>query len=213
MTFFVISIIFLILFYLYLYIPNIKRIYTLKNVLTKSECEEIISMAKNKHFLTTADPVDEKPVYQIELLEVDRTMNYPELYEKCIDLYKKKLPKQKGTLDYIFLKRYTPGERVDIPMHVDLSKSTINILLSDPDDYEGGEFYLFDDKNDTRVRDVKRASTLEKRIEMLQNMEDLPVIYMKQGDMINYEGYTFNHGVLPVTSGARYVLTYFFDHT
>ena len=213
MTPVVILIIFIILFYLYLHSPSTNQIYTLKNVLTKSECEEFISMAKTKHFLTTADPVDDKPVYQIEILENDRTLNYPELFEKCVDLYKKKLPKQKGTLDFVFLKRYTPGERVHIPMHVDMSKSTINVLLSDPTEFEGGDFYLFDDQNDTRVRDVKRASTLKTRIEMLKNMKDLPIIYMKQGDMINYDGYTFNHGILPVTSGERYVLTYFFDHT
>ena len=127
-------------------------------------------------------------------------------------MYNKKLPKQKGTLDYIFLKRYTPGERVDIPMHADLSKSTINVLLSDPNDYEGGDFYLFDDLKDTRVSRIRRAPTLGKQTEMLLNMKDLPIIYMKQGDMINYEGYRFNHGVLPVTSGVRYVLTYFFGH-
>lgn len=213
MTLIIIISILIISILIYSYIPKNASIYKLKNILSKSECEELISMAKDYKFLETLDPVDNKPVYQIELLEDDRTMNYPELYDKCADLYKKRLPKQKGTLDYIFLKRYTPGERVDIPMHIDMSRSTINILLSDPNEYEGGEFYLFNDPQDIRASLVeKHGTTLTKKNKMIQTMKNLPIVHMKQGDMITYAGSMYSHGVLPVTSGVRYVLTYFFEY-
>ena len=206
----VILLIFLLVFYFFY--TRKKNVYTLKNVLSKSECEKFISMAKKIEFLTTPDPVDNEPVYQIEILDPDKSVNHPELYFKCLELYKRHLPKQKGDLNYIFLKRYAPGERTNIPMHVDLSKSTINILLSNPNDYKGGEFYLFEDPKDSRVKQVHSVSTIKKQHEMLKNMEDLPVVYMKQGDMINYQGRIYDHGVLPITSGVRYVLTFFFDH-
>jgi len=202
----------IISFIIYFFYTRKKNVYTLKNILSKSDCEQFISMADKIEFLKTPDPVDNKPVYQIEILDPDKTVNHPELYFKCLELYKKRLPKQKGDLDYIFLKRYAPGERTDIPMHVDLSRSTINILLSNPDDYEGGEFYLFEDPKDLRVRRIHGASTIKKQHEMLKSLEDLPIVYMKQGDMINYQGRIYDHGVLPITSGVRYVLTFFFDH-
>jgi len=195
----------------YLFISRKKKNFKLKKVLSKSECEEFISMAEKHIFNTTPDPVDKKPMYQIEILTVDRTMHLPELYDKCMKLYKTKLPKQRGSLDFIFLKRYTPGERVDIPLHLDMSESTINILLSNPDDFEGGNFYLFDDK-DTRVPPLDKLGSIPKLTEALQKMKDLPIVQLKQGEMINYEGRRLCHGVLPVTSGIRYVLTYFFGH-
>jgi len=207
-----IFILLIVSFLIYYFYTRKDVAYKIKNVLSKTECEEFISMANKNEFLVTPDPVDNKPVYQIEILDPDKTVNHPELYFKCLELYKRRLPKQKGELNYIFLKRYAPGERSNIPMHVDLSKSTINILLSNPKDYTGGQFYLFEDPKDLRARRVHDLSTIESKHNTLKNMEDLPVVYMKQGDMINYQGRIYDHGVLPVTSGVRYVLTFFFDH-
>lgn len=207
-----IIILILISILVYIFIPFKTNVYKLKKVLTKSECEEIISMVEKNEFLTTPDPVDKEPVYQIEVLEPNKTVNHPELYFKCMELYKKRLPKQEGALDFIFLKRYAPGERTNIPIHVDLSKSTINILLSDPKDYEGGEFYIFENPSDPRMEPVKEAETIEAKNSLLKNMKDLPIVYMQRGDMITYKGRVYEHGVLPITSGVRYVLTYFFDH-
>lgn len=184
-----------------------KSKYVIKKILKREECQDLIEHASKEIFSTENDPVDDKPVYQIEMLQPDGTIQYPELYEKCMHIYNKKLSKTWGKPDFIFLKRYKPGERVDIPPHRDECSYTHNILLSDPNEYEGGDFYFYEDSSDPVLRKITRSDFTD-----FANVK-LPIIQMKQGEVISYEGIRHVHGVLPVTKGERYVLTYFFGHS
>jgi hypothetical protein len=150
-----------------------------KKVLSKALCEDLIKTA-NKYKLDMYDePIDGKPVYQVDIFS-DCCVKNKELWDKCKNL----IP---YTPSFVFLKRYTPHERPSMNAHIDTSQYTVNFLLSDKNDFKGGEFYIF------------------------YNDVCFPILCYDQGDMIAYEGTKHLHGVLPVRSGYRYVLTFFME--
>ena len=58
----------------------------------------------------------------------------------------------------------------------------------------------------------KKLSNNEyKKSEFIKSFKKLPIVDMSQGDVIIYKGETHLHGVLPVTSGTRYILSFFFN--
>ena len=48
-----------------------------------------------------------------------------------------------------------------------------------------------------------------KKKEFIQSFETLPIVDMNQGDIIIYSGMKHLHGVLPMNSGTRYIISYF----
>jgi hypothetical protein len=150
-----------------------------RKVLSKALCEDLIRTANKYNFDMYDEPVDGKAVYQIDIFS-DCHVKNKELWNKCKNL----IP---HTPNFVFLKRYSPNERLGMRMHTDNCLYTINFLLSDKNDFKGGEFYIF------------------------YNDICLPILCYDQGDMIAYEGSKHLHGVLPVRSGYRYVLTFFIE--
>lgn len=185
--------------------------YLQKEVLSKKECKDLIDIAKTLEFETKPDGVDNEPEYQIDILDGD--VKNEKLWKICKSLYDNKMPQIDKSLNYIFLKRYTPTERTHIPLHYDDNHTTMSFLLSDTKDFMGGELYVFtlEESKKLDLIDQKIPMTIKRRNTLIDNYKNLPILKYEQGDMVKYPGGTRMHGTLPVTSGERYVLTYFFN--
>jgi len=192
-----------------------RKVYTVyflhKNVLSKRECEELIHMSKKYTLETKPDGVDNKPEYQVDIYDSNQIVT-EDLYKKAMNIYnnyiKKRLTYVKHP-DFIFLKRYKQGERTHIPIHYDDSRVSFNFLLSDTNDFTGGELYIFDKKQSKLINESITMSTRETFINHYKN---LPIIHnFEQGDLIEYKGGEQMHGILPIKSGVRYLLAFFFQ--
>lgn len=208
---FILTIIVLVVIY---HIKSVKvnDVYFLyKKRLSKSECEELIHMSKKYTLETKLDGVDNKPEYQIDIYDCDQVVS-KDLYEKAIRIYNKHIKKRLTHVkhpDFIFLKRYKQGERIHIPIHYDDSRMSFNFLLSDTNDFTGGELYMFDK---TQSKLINKSITTLTRETFINTYKNLPIIHdFEQGDLIEYEGGEQMHGILPVKSGVRYLLTFFFE--
>ena len=191
---------------------KVNDIYFLyKKRLSKSECEELINMSKKYTLETKPDGVDNKPEYQIDIYDSNQVVT-EELYKKAMIIYNKHIQKKLKHVkhpDFIFLKRYKQGERTYIPIHYDDSKLSFNFLLSNTNDFTGGELYMFDKKQSKLIN--KSISTVN-REHFINHYKNLPIITnFEQGDLIKYKGGEQMHGILPVKSGVRYLLTFFFE--
>ena len=185
--------------------------YVQKKVLSHEECRHLIDIAETCEFETKADGVDDQPEYQIDIL--DGTVKHKQLWNICKKIYETKMPRIDMELDYVFLKRYTPNERTHIPLHYDDNRKAVSFMLSDTRDFSGGQLYVFplEETKKLDALDKKMAMTIEKRNILIDNYKNLPVLNYERGDMAKYPGGTRMHGTLPVTSGKRYVLTFFFN--
>ena len=190
-----------------------------KEFLPKELCENLIKVADQYEYETYDEPVDNKPVYEIDIFTDNRLFNY-ELWKMIKPYYEQKIlpmvqKKYKHTiLDFVFLRRYNSMERSNISIHTDANLLSINILLSDPNDFTGGEFYIFDSaltkKYHSLYENVLSVDEEEKE-RFINSFQTLPIVEMKQGDCIVYEGLKHLHGVLPVKTGQRYIISFFFD--
>jgi hypothetical protein len=182
-----------------------------KNVLSKCECEELIHMSKKYTLETKPDGVDNKPEYQVDIYDSNQIVT-EDLYKKAMIIYNKHIRKRLTHVthpDFIFLKRYKQGERTHIPIHYDDSRISFNFLLSDTNDFTGGELYMFDKKQSEMIN--KSITTLN-RDHFINHYKNLPIITnFEQGDLIEYKGGEQMHGILPIKSGIRYLLTFFFE--
>ena len=208
---FILTVIVLVVIY---HIKSVKvnnTYFLYKKRLSKSECEELIHMSKKYTLETKLDGVDNKPEYQVDIYDCDQVVS-KDLYEKAIHIYNKHIRKRLTHVkhpDYIFLKRYKQGERIHIPIHYDDSRMSFNFLLSDTNDFTGGELYMFDK---TQSKLINKSITTLTRETFINTYKNLPIIHdFEQGDLIEYEGGEQMHGILPVKSGVRYLLTFFFE--
>ena len=191
-----------------------------KSVLSKSECEELIQIAKKYDLETKNDEVDEKPELQIDIIATSGVNE--ELWEACKPIYLNKLkPILESTpwipsdqrINFVFLRRYEKNERTHIPMHTDDSYLTMSFLLSDTKDFEGGEIYIFDTKSSEEIETWSDADydSDELREKFVNSHPNLPILDYQQGDLAVYTGGKNYHGTLPVKGGERYILTFFLD--
>ncbi len=189
-----------------------------KEFLPKDLCENLIKVADQYEFETYDEPVDDKPVYEIDIFH-KKVLNY-ELWKMIKPYYEQKiLPMVQKEykpiiLDFVFLRRYNNMERKNISIHTDGNLLSINILLSDPNDFTGGEFYIFDStptKKYLSLYENLLSIDEEEKERFVNSFETLPIVDMKQGDCIMYEGLKHLHGVLPVKTGQRYIISFFFD--
>ena len=191
-----------------------------KSILSKSECEELIQIAKKYDLETKNDEVDEKPELQIDII-AESGVN-EELWEACKPIYLNKLkpilestpwipPDQR--VNFVFLRRYEKNERTHIPMHTDDSYLTMSFLLSDTKDFEGGEIYIFDTKSSEEIDNWGENFYEEtsNREEYVTSHPNLPILDYQQGDLAVYTGGKNYHGTLPVKGGERYILSFFLD--
>lgn len=189
-----------------------------KEFLPRDFCENLIKVADQFQYDTYNDPVDDKPVYEIDIFYKKLLNN--ELWKMIKPYYEQKIlpmvqKKYKHIiLDFVFLRRYNNMERKNISVHTDGNFLSINILLSNPTDFTGGEFYIFDSAF-TREYNSFYENVLsvdeEEKERFINSFETLPIVDMKQGDCIMYEGLKHLHGVLPIKTGQRYIISFFFN--
>ena len=191
--------------------------YTLhKRVIDKETCNKIIEIS-NKYKVDDADDsVDDLPTFQITVynsFDEDNPVGNKELLDTIKPIYNKYIePLFKKPPDHIFLRRYKVDERTELPIHLDQSNFTVSFILSDKNEYEGGELFIFS-KEETKKYDHLTLTSTPRYIrdEFVRNHKKLPVVNYEQGDMISYNGKDYLHGVLPITKGVRYTLIFFFE--
>lgn len=190
-----------------------------KEFLPKDVCKNLIEVADKYEYETYDEPVDNKPVYEIDIF-TDNKLQNPELWkiikphylQKILPLIQKKY--KNVILDFVFLRRYNNQERQNLSIHTDSNLLSINILLSDPNDFTGGEFYIFDGtftKKHFFLYENVLSMDEEKKEQFINSFQKLPILNMEQGDCVVYEGLKHLHGVLPVKTGQRYIISFFFD--
>jgi PKHD-type hydroxylase len=153
---------------------------------SKEECQTIIDIAKNKGLIkgTTKGKSDVRDskiswLYPIDGMDwafrrvTDITLNLNERFFK-FDLF--------GINEGFQFTNYEApsgkyGKHVDRGMNMPVRKLSISIQLTNPEKYEGGELYLYDDNKGT-------------------------VMDKTQGTLILFPSYTL-HEVMPVTKGTR----------
>jgi hypothetical protein len=182
--------------------------YIAKGVLTPEFCEKLIEESRYLTYDTSDEPVDEEPVYQVNILEGDRVV-HEKLWSMCKDVYHKHKV-NKSSNDFMFLKRYLPNERVRIPLHYDNSEYTVSFLLSDTKSFQGCQYYMFD-KTMSKALESIASCDAKVRDEFIDKYKNLPIIDYQQGDMVKFESVTHYHGTLPLTGGERYILTIFYE--
>ena len=182
--------------------------YLAKGVLTPTLCETLIKESRNLVYDITSEPVDDEPVYQVNILEGTSVM-HDKLWNLCKGVYYKYKDNHSSS-DFMFLKRYLPNERVRIPLHYDNSEYTISFLLSDTKDFEGCEYYMFDKLTSDTISEITTCEA-KVRDDFIDNYKNLPIMDYQQGDMVKFKSETHLHGTLPLTKGERYVLTVFYD--
>jgi len=157
-----------------------------KNAFSKEECQTIINIAKNKGLIkgTTKEESDVRDskiswLYPIDDMDwvfrrvTDITLNLNERFFK-FDLF--------GLNEGFQFTNYEApsgkyGKHVDRGINMSVRKLSISIQLTNPEEYEGGELYLYD--ND-------KGTLMDKT----------------QGTLILFPSYVL-HEVMPVTKGTR----------
>ena len=156
------------------------------NAFSKEECQTIINIAKNKGLIKgktkeESDVRDSKIswLYPVDDMDwvfrkvTDITLNLNERFFK-FDLF--------GLNEGFQFTNYEApsgkyGKHVDRGMDMIVRKLSISIQLTDPEEYEGGELYLYDDDKGTLMDKT-------------------------QGTLILFPSYVL-HEVMPVTKGER----------
>jgi PKHD-type hydroxylase len=159
------------------------------NAFSKIECESIINIAKDKGLIKGTTFNDNKSegvrdskiiwLYSCDNLDwafrrvTDIVTNLNERFFK-FDLF--------GMLEGFQFTNYTApggkyGRHVDSNVNIPVRKLSVSIQLTDPEEYEGGELYLYSDE---------KGKVMDKA----------------QGTLILFPSYTL-HEVMPVTKGER----------
>ena len=124
--------------------------------------------------------------------------------------------KKKYQLDYVFLRRYRHNERKSFTIHFDENHITTMILLSDKKaDFEGGDFYIFDDKMSKKYQNVNCLDSINKE-KFINNWlispkyNKLPVVDLDKGDLILFTS-DHLHGTIDIKKGTRYTILFFWN--
>lgn len=175
---------------------------TYNREVSKQLCQKIINCAKNKKFETRGEPVDDEPIYQIDIFSDGKVLN-KELWELCKGIYNANREEEMDN-DYMFIKRYNMQERVRMAPHKDHAKYTVSVLLSDTKKFTGCKFFLLDKDFEFKDNDKEKQHRYIKKLG-----DKLPFVKFEQGDVLRFNSQQF-HGVTPLESGERYLLTIFY---
>lgn len=162
----------------------------LNNVFNKDQCESIIKLGKkNLHFGGVGNGDVNKKIRNSKVSWIVPTDNNKWIYQKLTEAIMI-LNKQFfnfdlwGMAEGIQFTEYTSpngmyNPHVDCMFNGNIRKLSISVQLSDPNDYEGGDFII--------------------------NNGDELILPKEQGAVIAFPSYAL-HGVKPVTKGTRYSL-------
>ena len=171
---------------------NIYAFWT--ELFSKKECQTIINIAKNKGLIkgTTIGAPENKNLKKIDVRDSKISWLYPvdgmdwvfrRVTDAAINLNERFFKFDLFGLNegFQFTNYVAPsgkyGKHVDRAMNMQVRKLSISIQLTDPEEYEGGELYLYDS-------------------------EEGKVMDKKQGTLIMFPSYVL-HEVMPVTKGER----------
>ena len=163
--------------------------FTYKNIFSKNICEWIIfeseEYAKNNDGWTTRRH-ENYPTTDIQIENIKSIFNF--ILYSFNDIFNK-IKKSYSLNDKIlfnitdlFVVKYNEKIQNKLDLHQDGSFLSINILLSDTKDFEGGGTYF----------------------------NDGLTVFLEQGDMVVHSG-RVKHSGLPVTKGSRYILVAFIN--
>ena len=205
----------------------INKDYDMDNIIMRPRhiysdtCNHLIQISNKYIFDKDDDPVDGDPEYQIDIYTKQEGILNQELWENIQFIYLNKILPELNSkkwindieyyLDFVFLKRYRPDERTHLGLHIDDDYLSATIMLSDSSEYENGRFYLFPKEFSRKHEYVVSRMSTEERDAFISSHDKLPIVNQEQGDTIIYTGSDHLHGTLPITSGSRYVLIFFFD--
>ena len=214
-----------------LYIYRNEKVH-FKNILNKDECQDIINKVSNVNFYINDENVSSHncmnghsvsfPVYGSNLDDPLKNVNnnlwentVKPLYNKKLKPLINKLPWTKGKkieLSWVFIKRYNKSERTHIKSHFDSNYFTFNILLSDKNDFKGGDLYIFDKYYSNKYKNIQDVNVEDNDTIINQIGNDIPIVKdYDQGDILSFIGKKYLHGTLPLVEGERYVLVLFFN--
>jgi PKHD-type hydroxylase len=168
-------------------LDNISFYAFANNVFSKEECQTIIDIAKNKGLINgttfnkSSDARDSKISWLYPIDNMDWA--YRRVADVSVHLNEKYFNFDLFGMNegFQFTNYQAPSGKYG--KHIDRSKSTavrklsVSIQLTNPDDYEGGELYLYDDDKGT-------------------------VMDKTQGTLIMFPSFVL-HEVMPVTKGER----------
>jgi hypothetical protein len=190
-----------------------------KKFLSTKECNEIIQIGNKYTWSGRRDSIDALDEQQINIythMSQHSSDNNKELLEYFRPFGEKKLPslldkikliKPPYFLDWFYLRKYEPIIRDSLMMHKDNNYFTVNIFLNN--DFEGGEYYLFDNEGSVKSDDAIEKLTPDERKLYVDNHASLPIVSVESGDLIWHFGEAY-HGVKNITKGERYTLILFF---
>ena len=128
------------------------------------------------------------------------------------------------TINDVFLVKYTPDGQPGLHRHRDGSFASFNLMLSDPEDYEGGGTRMWDSAEvDRRKADYWEYETRHRANRTtaprggwdaydpdagVLKPEHATLYRLRKGQMLTAGGFNFHEG-LPVTRGARYIVAGF----
>ena len=177
----------------------------------RSECQKLLFLTERfDDWDALSDSVDRKSENQHNIFDLAKGTNDGVLYPLCALISETVLqPVLQQTLGltglklhWAFLRRYTVDGRTSFPVHRDSSAATVNILLSDPNDFSGAELYLL--PNEFKNADKMSDKQFRKALPESDLRQKYSVPY-RQGECCMHIGKRL-HGVLPLTSGARFTL-------
>ena len=130
----------------------------------------------------------------------------------------------KLTINDVFLVKYTPDGQPGLHRHRDGSFASFNLMLSDPEDYEGGGTRMWDSAEvDRHKADYWEYETRHRANRTtaprggwdaydpdagVLKPEHATLYRLRKGQMLTAGGFNFHEG-LPVTRGARYIVAGF----
>ena len=175
-----------------------------ERVLPPQVCSLLIGMSHTRAFSLDPENVDDRPVYQIDLVQNGWVCDggiwsvIGPLFDAKLQPLLAELPWLKGkafTLDFAFLKRYRPEERTHLGIHLDSSFFTFNVLLSQPKAFEGGGIYIFDPQQTQKHFARHEAMTTEQKQAWVLAQERLPIVEgYGCGDVLAFTGDRHLHG-------------------
>jgi len=191
-----------------------------RKALSYEQSTELISLARKYEFEKYDEPVDDEPVYQLDIYK-ENEIFYPKLWNKILPIYENYIKQtlkntnwiNKAKLDFVFLKRYQPNERKELTLHTDDNYVTFIFLLSEKHSFEGGSFYIYTKEKTKNMQNIIESSIENKKtfINKELKLSTLPIVNFNRGDAIVFSGEKHAHGILPVKYGERYVLSFFFE--
>ena len=175
-----------------------KNIFLLSSVVSDQDCDTLVDSIEDRWWDLGPEPVDGLPLWQTKamgrhqcpevLYQFSRMLAITTLIDKIHELTGFSKAKLLSSEFWPFMRKYQTGNkgRDSFKLHPDPTYFTAIILLTDPSEFEGGNFII--------------KKSLFKAAQPVK---------MKKGDCVIFKG-SKKHGVEKLTKGVRHSLNMFF---